>query len=181
MKKLLSILPVFLSVFYAHAQYSEEFIPSDAHSPNATELGSYGFMPVSYYPGPANGSIPIFSTEQRGVPMSITLDYNTSGIPANGSLNPTGFDLVHNLAISQECVLISPTSPERIRIVSERGGTANGEQAYVEFGLTSGIIWDPNSSNMGGAPFISLAHELAHSWDRIQHGFVSERRWRKQG
>ena len=97
------------------------------------------------------------------------------------SLKPTGFDLVHNLAVDKKGVLISPTSPIRIRKVSEKKGNVNGEQAYIEFGLTSGIIWDPNSSNMGGAPFISLAHELAHSWDRIQHGFVSERRWGKTG
>ena len=121
MNKLLSVLLFFLCGIQAYSQNFEEFIPLNAQSPNAAELGSYGFMPVSLYTGRANVSIPIFSTEQRGVPMSITLDYNTSGIPANGSLNPIGFDLVHNLAISQECVLISPTSPERIRIVSERG------------------------------------------------------------
>ena len=49
-RKLLSFL---ILAFYTHAysQNSEEFIPSDAHSPNAAELSSYGFMPVSLYTG----------------------------------------------------------------------------------------------------------------------------------
>ena len=36
------------------------------------------------------------------------------------SLKPTGFDLVHNLAVDKKGVLISPTSPIRIRKVSEK-------------------------------------------------------------
>lgn len=83
------IISLITLAFFFQA-YSQEFIPSDAHSPNAAELSSYGFMPVSYYTGRANVSIPIFSTTQRGVPMSITLDYNTSGIPANGLPGWTG-------------------------------------------------------------------------------------------
>ena len=49
-RKLISFL---ILAFYTHAysQNSEEFIPSDAHSPKAAELSSYGFMPVSYYTG----------------------------------------------------------------------------------------------------------------------------------
>ena len=86
------LLFFFALTFYTqtYSQNSEELIPLNAQSPNAAELCSYGFMPVSLYTGRANVSVPIFSTEQRGVPMSVTLDYNTSGIPANGLPGWTG-------------------------------------------------------------------------------------------
>ena len=48
MKRVFISLITLACFFQAHSQV---FIPSDAHSPNATELGSYGFMPVSYYTG----------------------------------------------------------------------------------------------------------------------------------
>ena len=52
-------------------------------TPNALDLGKYGEIPMNYYTGRANISIPIYSTEQCGVPLNVSLSYDTGGNPVN--------------------------------------------------------------------------------------------------
>ena len=52
-------------------------------SPNATDLGRFGNIPVSHYTGRADISIPLYSLTQRGVTLDISLHYDTSGLPVN--------------------------------------------------------------------------------------------------
>ena len=52
-------------------------------SPNASDLGKYGEIPVSYYTGQAGISIPLYETSVVGMPLSISLSYNTSGLLMN--------------------------------------------------------------------------------------------------
>lgn len=59
-------------------------------TPNATDLGRYGEIPISYYTGRADISIPIYSTTQSGVPMNITLSYDASGMLMNTLPSWTG-------------------------------------------------------------------------------------------
>ena len=57
--------------------------PYDIPTPNQSDLGTYGIIPVSPYTGKADISIPIFSTSQRGVKLDINLTYDTSGLLIN--------------------------------------------------------------------------------------------------
>lgn len=49
-------------------------------TPNAANLGRYGDLPVSYYTGSVDVSIPLHSLSSRGIDLPITLSYNTSGV-----------------------------------------------------------------------------------------------------
>ena len=48
--------------------------------------------------------------------------------------------------------------------------SASGFMDYLDQNLTSGIAWNPNGQGvLNGSATISLGHELAHSYDRINH------------
>ena len=75
-----------------------------------------------------------------------------------------GFDLVDALIRSEKMVLIS------------YGGNRNRETGkYLHF--DSAVSWNPDNDAVGGQPsFISLAHELAHSKDRLG-GTINMETW----
>lgn len=54
--------------------------PGTLPTPNATSLGKYGDVPVSYYTGKADVSIPIYSMNDNGIPLNISLNYDTGGV-----------------------------------------------------------------------------------------------------
>ena len=51
-----------------------------APTPQAADLGRFGDIPMSYYTGRANVTIPIYSFTERGVTLDINLSYDTSGL-----------------------------------------------------------------------------------------------------
>lgn len=52
-------------------------------TPQATDLGRFGDIPMSYYTGRANVTIPIKSYTYNGVTLDINLSYDTSGLKMN--------------------------------------------------------------------------------------------------
>lgn len=70
--------------------------PYDIPTPNQSDLGTYGIIPVSPYTGKANISIPIFSTSQRGVKLDVNLTYDTSGLLINRLPGWTGHNWTLN-------------------------------------------------------------------------------------
>lgn len=66
-------------------------------SPNATDLGKYGDIPVSLYTGRANVSIPLYTLSVRGTQMPISLDYDTSGLLMNSLPGWTGHNWTLNV------------------------------------------------------------------------------------
>lgn len=48
-------------------------------SPQATDLGRFGDIPMSHYTGRANITIPIHSFTERGITLDINLSYDTAG------------------------------------------------------------------------------------------------------
>ena len=58
-------------------------LPYHIPTPTAYSLGKFGTVPVSPYTGTANIMIPIYYTEQRGLPLDINLQYDTSGLLIN--------------------------------------------------------------------------------------------------
>ena len=57
--------------------YTPKIIPP---SPNAASLGKYGEIPVSYYTGLPNISIPIYDIQDKAGSHSISISYHASGI-----------------------------------------------------------------------------------------------------
>lgn len=55
-------------------------LPKNIQSPNASSLGKYGDVPVSYYTGSPNISIPLYDLNVKGIKMPILLMYNASGV-----------------------------------------------------------------------------------------------------
>ena len=74
----------FLSTLMSSSQgeyqkYSSKFLNS-LPSPNATDLGRYGDIPVSGHTGRAAVTVPLYSLTQRGVTLDVSLNYDTSGL-----------------------------------------------------------------------------------------------------
>lgn len=65
-----------------HLIAQQEF-PHDVPSPNATSLGKYGDIPVSFYTGQANVSIPLYTMNVKGIEMPININYDTRGVQMN--------------------------------------------------------------------------------------------------
>ena len=66
-----------------------QLIPS-IPSPTAANLGLYGDIPVSYYTGTPNISIPLYEIKGKQVTVPITLSYHPSGIRPEIHPGPTG-------------------------------------------------------------------------------------------
>lgn len=92
MKRLI-ILLFFVCILSANAQQMQ---PSDIPTPTAASLGRYGDIPVSYYTGRANVSIPIHTLSVGGVDLPITLDYDGSGVQINTLPSWTGHNWTLN-------------------------------------------------------------------------------------
>lgn len=59
-------------------------------SPNASVLGKYGELPVSYYTGTADISIPLYTIQSGDITIPISLSYHTGGIRVNELAGWTG-------------------------------------------------------------------------------------------
>ncbi|MCT4631270.1 MAG: hypothetical protein N4A76_00870 [Firmicutes bacterium] len=57
--------------------------PTNIQSPNAVSLGKYGDIPVSYYTGTPDISIPLYSLNDFGIPLNISMSYDGSGVRVN--------------------------------------------------------------------------------------------------
>ena len=64
----------------------------NAPTPTAADLGRYGDIPVSYYTGNANITIPIYTFNVRGVELPIRFDYDTRGVQLNKLPGWTGYN-----------------------------------------------------------------------------------------
>lgn len=89
------LLPFFLSLLpiIAGAQYK---LPENIATPNASDLGIFGEIPVSYYTGKADISIPLYTLTERGITLPVTLQYDASGVQMNSLPGWTGHNWVLN-------------------------------------------------------------------------------------
>lgn len=77
---LIFIYSCFLSVL-GWAQPNNEYLGNVVMpAPNAASLGKYGDIPVSYYTGVPNISIPIHTLEEGNLTLPISLSYHSSGV-----------------------------------------------------------------------------------------------------
>lgn len=63
--------------------FGQSSLPVIVPSPNASDLGHYGCIPISYYTGRPDITIPIYDLDVRGVKMPIALSYDASGVRMN--------------------------------------------------------------------------------------------------
>ena len=66
-----------------------QIIPS-MPSPTAANLGLYGEIPVSYYTGTPNISIPLYEIKGKQITVPISLTYHPSGIRPEIHPGPVG-------------------------------------------------------------------------------------------
>lgn len=57
--------------------------PINIQSPNASSLGKYGDLAMDLSTGRANVNIPLYQLEEGGVPMDISMSYDTGGVRVN--------------------------------------------------------------------------------------------------
>lgn len=63
--------------------YSQQMVPGAIPTPNAADFGKYGEIPVSYYTGRPDISIPIYKMVMRGYEFPIYLSYDAGGVMPN--------------------------------------------------------------------------------------------------
>lgn len=81
MKNKLKVIIIVLFCNNIFGQLKTDLSPMNAlHSPNSSNLGQYGDVPVSLYTGTAEIKVPIYSIEERGVKLNIDLQYNARGV-----------------------------------------------------------------------------------------------------
>ena len=80
-KYLFAILLYITTVSDLLAQVENPF-ELNVPSPNSIAIAKYGDIPMSLYTGAAQISVPIYSTNQKGVPLNVDLFYDTSGMRA---------------------------------------------------------------------------------------------------
>lgn len=93
MKRITFFFLLSLLSMTAGAQYQ---LPENIPTPNASELGTFGDIPVSYYTGKADISIPLYNLTERGVTLPVTLNYDASGVQMNNLPGWTGHNWVLN-------------------------------------------------------------------------------------
>lgn len=86
--KALIITILFLITDNTEAQSEEPTITSfkidsNIQSPNSSNLGSYGSIPVSLYSGTPQISVPIYQISEGKIPLEIALNYDASGVRVN--------------------------------------------------------------------------------------------------
>lgn len=58
-------------------------LPKSILSPNAASLGKYGDIPMNLSTGRANVSVPLYSLNEGGIPLDISLNHDTGGVRVN--------------------------------------------------------------------------------------------------
>lgn len=62
---------------------AQQTLPADVPTPNAASLGKFGDVPVSYYTGRPNITIPLYTLNVRNVSLPISLSYDAGGVLVN--------------------------------------------------------------------------------------------------
>lgn len=81
MRKVVIIVFVLFGTLETSGQMLE--LPKSVLSPNASSLGRYGDIPMDLSTGRANIGIPLYSLNEGGIPLDISLKYDTGGVRVN--------------------------------------------------------------------------------------------------
>jgi hypothetical protein len=86
MKKL-SIITLLLTCFFGYSQKLPTVVPA---SPEASALSKHINVPVSYYTGMPSINIPVYTINQKGISIPISLNYHARGVQLSEIASRTG-------------------------------------------------------------------------------------------
>src|SRR5882757_6825583 len=91
-RHLLLLFLVSMGVLHSQAQSIPKFDVKNilATSPEAAMLGRFGDIPISYYTGTADISIPIYTIKEGGVEVPVVLRYHGSGVKVDDEATNVG-------------------------------------------------------------------------------------------
>ncbi|MDR1198977.1 MAG: hypothetical protein LBK94_08230 [Prevotellaceae bacterium] len=101
MKKLIKIL---ILVFVVQAANAQNEMKGYFQTPNASSLGIFGQIPVSFYTEVPQINIPLYTVEKNGITVPISLDYHTNLLKPNNY--PGWVGLGWNLTIGGSIIRI---------------------------------------------------------------------------
>ena len=131
---------MFLSL--ASLQAQELRPPVNIQSPNAATLGKYGDVPVSYFTGTPNISIPLHNFKNKGIDLNLSLNYDASGVRIDQHPGSTG----QNWSVEAGGVITRSIigKPDELSWLN-----TNIYRAYpnVGFFYNYGLLNDANTSN----------------------------------
>ena len=84
---------------------AQQMLPSDVPTPNASSLGRYGDVPVSYYTGRPNVSIQIYTLKVRDFSLPISLAYDAGGVLVNSLPSWVGQNWILNAGGDRKSVV----------------------------------------------------------------------------
>ena len=84
------LVPLFILLSIIPVIAQDLPIPKNIQSPNASSLGKYGDVSLSYYTGSPNISIPLYSLNNNNIPLDVSINYNPSGVKVNDLPGWTG-------------------------------------------------------------------------------------------
>lgn len=126
-KVLLTCFIVISSFFTATAQYGN--LPNIL-SPDVAQLGKYGAYPVNLYTGTPNISIPLYNLSYKGLDLSMSINYDASGLIPNKDAGIVGLNW--NLLAGGVVTRVVSETPDDKSIP--------GPSAYPACGLINGIL-----------------------------------------
>ena len=142
---------------YDETPLGHENLYASLPAPQAQALYRYGSIPASPYSGKANVSIPIYSAEISGIPLTVSLNYDTQGVLVNTVPGCTGHGWALNAggAVTREqrgwpdeAVIVADPAPVRfhnyfhsLQKLSEIGGFSD----LTEIAFYTQDIWKMNT------------------------------------
>ncbi len=91
MKKLIAAIGLIATQLY-FAQ-DEDFLPKiTPPSPQASELGKYGNIPIGMFTGSPNVNLNIYTLEESGISIPVNITYNSNGVQVDGVAKQLGID-----------------------------------------------------------------------------------------
>jgi hypothetical protein len=153
MKKLIIAVGMIATQF-CYAQ-DEDFLPKIIpSSPQASELGKYGNVPIGMFTGSPNINLNIYTLEEGGISVPVNATYNSNGVQVDGVAKQLGIDwnLIAGGVISRQINdlddlqfpfynvntndLCNVNSPEATLIST---GTADTEKDIFSFSFSGGV------------------------------------------
>ncbi|NML56758.1 hypothetical protein [Chryseobacterium cheonjiense] len=153
MKKLIIAIGLIATQFSFAQTQDEDFLPKIVpSSPQASELGKYGNVPIGLFTGSPNINLNIYTLEEAGISIPVNVTYNSNGVQVDGVAKQLGIDwnLVTGGVISRQindlddlqfpfytvntAGLCNVDSPEAALITT---GTADTEKDIFSFNFLS--------------------------------------------
>lgn len=132
---------------------AQSMSPGDIPSPNASDLGRFGDVPVSYYTGRPEVTIPLYELNVRGVTLPITLNYDAGGVLMNSLPGWTG----HNWTLQAGgCITRIQNGRADELIYPDNSGFFNRDKNYF------------NSYSLLKNKYDSLSNENFDNWMETQ-------------